>query len=138
MSSSPTVQPKSSQPKSNQPKSNPPTSSQAKGEHAAIAERIIGNIVQASAPAVSPDGRRVAFVVTRVDVAKNKYFSQVWLADADGSTLPRAITNGDHDGAPTWSPDGRSLAFVAKRAEKKGETTLHVVPIDGPGEVRLL
>jgi dipeptidyl aminopeptidase/acylaminoacyl peptidase len=115
-----------------------PSTEQPNSTHAEIAERIIGNIIQASAPAVSPDGARVAFVVTRVDITKNKYFSQVWLADADGSTVPRAITSGDHDGAPTWSPDGRSLAFVAKRADKKGETTLHLVPIDGPGEVRLL
>jgi dipeptidyl aminopeptidase/acylaminoacyl peptidase len=54
--------------------------------HAALAERIIGNIVQASSPAVSPDGSQVAFVVTRVDAAKNKYFSQVWLATTDGTT----------------------------------------------------
>ena len=55
--------------------------------HAALAERIIGNIVQASSPAVSPDGRQVAFVVTRVDIEKNKYFSQVWLAAADADAL---------------------------------------------------
>ena len=115
---------------------------QPKSKYAEIAERIIGNVIQASAPAVSPDGRRVAFVVTRVDVATNTYRSQVWLVDADGTSAARAITNGDSDLQPTWSPDGRSLAFTARRAAKKTEkrthTTLHLLPIDGPGEVRLL
>ncbi len=58
--------------------------------HAQIADRIIGNIVQAKGPALSPDGSTVAFVVSRIDMAKNKTFSQVWLAATDGSSAPRA------------------------------------------------
>ena len=102
--------------------------------HAEIAGKIIGNIVQASGPAVSPDGSLVAFVVSRVDMIKNKTLSQVWLAAADGSSAPRALTSGNHDTSPAWSPDGRSLAFAAKRGEKIGEATLHVLPIASPGE----
>ncbi|MBK5331665.1 MAG: S9 family peptidase [Ilumatobacteraceae bacterium] len=106
--------------------------------HAKIAERIIGNVVQASGPAVSPDGSTVAFVVSRVDMVKNKNFSQVWLAAADGSTAPRTVTGGDHDSNPAWSPDGRSLAFSSKRSPKKGESTLHVLPVATPGETRTI
>ena len=104
--------------------------------HASIADRIIGNIVQASAPALSPDGKAVAFIVTRVDMTKNKYFSQVWLAATDGSDPPRPITGGENDANPTWSPDGRQLAFTSRRSPTKGETTLHVLPIAAPGETR--
>ncbi len=104
--------------------------------HHDLATRIIGNIVQASAPAVSPDGTQVAFVVTRVDVEGNTYRSQVWLAAADGSTAAAPITGGDHDGQPTWSPDGSRLAFTSARSEKQGEATLHVLPVGTPGEVR--
>ena len=107
-------------------------------KHAQIADRIIGNIVQASGPAVSPDGSTVAFVVSRVDMVKNKNLSQVWLAAADGSTAPRAVTGGDHDSSPAWSPDGRSLAFASKRSPKKGESTLHVLPVATPGETRTI
>jgi len=63
-------------------------------EHARIAERIIGNIVQAKGPAVSPDGSTVAFVVSRVDMVKNKNLSQVWLAAADGSSTATPVTSG--------------------------------------------
>ena len=104
--------------------------------HAALAERIIGNIVQASSPAVSPDGSQIAFVVTRVDMAKNKYFSQVWLAAADAGTPPRPVTSGDHDANPTWSPDGTTLLFTSRRSAKKNESTLHALPIGAIGETR--
>ena len=110
----------------------------APSRHVAIAEKIIGNIVQAGAPSVSPDGQQVAFVVSRVDIVKNKYFSQVWLADTDGSHPPHPITGGEHDGNPTWSPDGSSLAFTSRRSEKKGEATLHVMPAGAAGETRTI
>jgi dipeptidyl aminopeptidase/acylaminoacyl peptidase len=106
--------------------------------HQEIAERVIGNIVQASAVAVSPDGRQVAFVATRVDLAANKYVSQIWLVPADGSAPPRVLTNGARDDNPAWSPDGRALAFTAKRSEQEGESTLHVIPVDVAGETRAL
>ncbi len=110
----------------------------ALSRHAAIAEQIVGNVVQASSPAVSPDGKQVAFVVSRVDMAKNKYFTQVWLADTDGSHQPHPLTGGEHDGNPTWSPDGASLAFTSRRSEKKGEATLHVMPVGSAGETRTI
>jgi dipeptidyl aminopeptidase/acylaminoacyl peptidase len=113
-------------------------STSSPSEHRAIASRIIGNIVQAGPPKVSPDGRLVAFTVARVDEAKNKTFSQIWVAAADGSAPPRPLTAGEHDGEPAWSPDGRSLAFISRRGDKKNETTMHVLPVDGPGEVRTI
>jgi len=113
-------------------------SAPALSPHAAIAERIIGNIVQASSPAVSPDGSKIAFVVTRVDMEKNKYFSQVWLTAADGSSAPRPVTGGEHDGGPVWAPDGATLLFTSRRSPKKSEATLHSLPVDGPGETRLV
>lgn len=114
------------------------SSTPAPSRHREIASRIIANIVQAGPPRVSPDGRLVAFTVSRVDEARNKTFSQIWLARADGSSPPRPLTSGDHDGEPAWSPDGRSLAFTSRRGEHKHETTVHVIPIGEPGEVRTI
>ena len=93
----------------------------------------IGRLITVADPKVSPDGRRIAFVVTRVDLEANRYSSTVWLAAADGSSPPYPLTSGEHgDGQPAWSPDGRRLAFTRQRED--GESSLHVLPIDGPGE----
>ena len=102
--------------------------------HRQIAERMIGSMTNVSSPAVSPDGRRIAFVRTVVNLDDNRYESQIWMVDADGTHAPRALTNGIRAAAPVWSPDGRTLAFVSGRGEKDHQSTLHLLAVDGPGE----
>ncbi|MFZ9868084.1 MAG: TolB family protein, partial [Ilumatobacteraceae bacterium] len=76
-------------------------------KHAQLAENIISRQIGASSPTVSPDGKYVAYVVTRVDQKANTYRSQVWVAASDRSTPPRPLTAGEkRDGNPSWSPDG--------------------------------
>ena len=41
-------------------------------------------VTTVSAPAMSPDGRRVAFTVTTVVEAQNKRHSEVWVANTTG------------------------------------------------------
>ncbi len=92
----------------------------------------IARLTSVADPAVSPDGRRVAFTVTRVDLPGNRYRSSVWLAEADGSRPPAPLTSGEHaDSSPRWSPDGTRLAFTRSVDGRGG---LHVLPVDGPGE----
>ncbi len=110
----------------------------AQSPHADLAERIIGPVVQAAAPAVSPDGRWVAFTVSRVDFSANKYRTQVWLASVDGSSQPRPVTGGENDGNPTFTPDSSTLIFTSRRSAKKGDATLHALAVDRPGETRTL
>ena len=66
-------------------------------------------------PAVSPDGRSVAFRFrSHTDLTR----SEIRLADvATGQT--RALTGapGIEEGEPAWSPDGRLVAFAAQRGE---------------------
>ena len=107
-------------------------------EHALIAERVIGNIAEATSPVLSPDGAHVAFVVSSMSMTTNSYRKQVWLAATDGSSPPRPITGGDNDTSPSFSTDGRTLLFTSTRGKKKAETTLHALPVNDAGEVRTL
>jgi dipeptidyl aminopeptidase/acylaminoacyl peptidase len=91
-------------------------------------------------PRLSPDGRRVAYVVNRIDRETNRYRAAIWVAPLDGSEEPRQLTAGTRsDHSPRWSPDGRWLAFVSDRdgEDEKAHPELYVLPADG-GEPRRL
>jgi dipeptidyl aminopeptidase/acylaminoacyl peptidase len=92
-------------------------------------------------PRLSPDGRRVAYVINRIDAEANRYRSAIWVAALDGSEEPTQLTSGERsDGSPRWSPDGRWLAFISNRAgddEEKAPAELYVLAADG-GEPRRL
>jgi dipeptidyl aminopeptidase/acylaminoacyl peptidase len=89
-------------------------------------------------PRLSPDGSKVAFVVTTNSPGDDEAQTAIWVAPTDATTPARQFTSGPKDVAPRWSPDGRHLAFVAKRPSPGGdldggetEGQVHVAPLDG-------
>src|SRR5262245_56635556 len=51
---------------------------------------------------ISPDGRRIAFVKQRVDVANDTYTSAIWLIDADGANAMQLTAGTKRDSSPRW------------------------------------
>jgi Tol biopolymer transport system component len=58
-------------------------------------------------PAISPDGRTIAYVVG------TEPERDIWLMDADGSDRRGLITGSADDIDPAWSSDGRRLAYAS-------------------------
>src|SRR5215469_14431566 len=103
-----------------------------------------------SSPHISPDGQRVAFVVTTIDERKHEYRSSIWMVPSAGGEAKRFTAGPARTHSPAWSPDGRWLAFVSEREgetsgkdEKeqkkhgKGKPQVWLIPTDG-GEARQL
>lgn len=83
-------------------------------------------------PAISPDGRRVAFLSTR-----DLFTIGLFLADAQtGKVLKRIVSSDSNphfdalrfiDSSGSWSPDGEKLAFVVI---ERGDNRIAIVDVD--------
>ncbi|GAA2348767.1 S9 family peptidase [Dactylosporangium salmoneum] len=80
-------------------------------------------------PQLSPDGERVAYVLSGADRAGDRTTGEVWEVRVTGGA-PRRLTNGPADAAPRWSPDGGTLVFL-----RDGQ--LHALPAAGGEPTRL-
>jgi tol-pal system beta propeller repeat protein TolB len=81
-------------------------------------------------PAVSPDGKRVAFTSSR-DGDSEIY---VLSLDDPAGTQTRLTAFHRQDLSPSWSPDGRTIAFVSDR---EGTDRIFLVAADGTNLRRL-
>ena len=75
-------------------------------------------IVGARMPALSPDGRRLAFV----------YRGDLWLAQDKGGRATPLTQHVEMDTAPLFSPDGKWIAFASRR---NGNFDIFAIPAEG-------
>lgn len=78
--------------------------------------RIVG------APAISPDGRQIAFSV------RQHGQSFLYLMQADGTNARIVVDSLDLQGTPAWAHDGQSITTAA---QDHGAPHLYRVPLDG-------
>jgi TolB protein len=93
--------------------------------------RLTSPDFDAEAPAVSPDGKRLAFIRFA-----DAYEVDLYTAAADGSNATALTHTEDQEGEPAWSPDGREIAFV-RGYDLQMESDLYIMRADGTRARRL-
>jgi Tol biopolymer transport system component len=76
-------------------------------------------------PAVSPDGRRIAFYLSD---------GEVYVMNAEGTDIRNLTNHPAADAFPAWSPDGTRIAFNSNR---DGSTDVFVMNADGSNPINL-
>ena len=83
-------------------------------------------------PAVSPDGKRVAMILSKDGGGQSLY-----VCDLDGGNLKRLTTDRSSKSSPTWSPGSDSICFVSGIPRDTHDPGLYIIPVNG-GPRRLL
>lgn len=109
------------------------TAALAQGPAAPSIDDLI-DLKRVAAPAVSPDGRHVAFTVRETNWDDNAYETEIWIGDA-AAGHSRQVTNSRKSSMqPAWSPNGQWVAFISDR---DGKRQLYRIAVRGGEAERL-
>ena len=91
--------------------------------------------VSGSAPAISPDGKKIAYCSSRQTI-----YSQIYVMNADGSDQKKLTNFNTGDAcSPAWSHDGKKIAFHAfALTNPPRNPEIWVMDADGANQKRLV
>ena len=75
----------------------------------------------------SPDGSRVAFVVTEPPKGERRA-RHIWLFEKESGAIRQFTFSAKDESSPRWSPDGKQLAFLSNRDDQQ---QIYVMRADG-------
>ena len=81
----------------------------AKGEYT---PEILNSFGRVSDPQVSPDGKKILFGVSFVDIEKNRSNRDLWVMDIDGKNFQRLTSTPNSESNAVWFDGGNKIAFV--------------------------
>ena len=102
------------------------TAQETAGDGALTASHIL-DWERVSGPAISPDGSAVIYTRSHVDQAKDRWASELWIVNADGSRN-RFLTKGS---GPVWSPDGTRIAYLADGGDDRPQIFVRWMDAEG-------
>lgn len=86
-------------------------------------------------PRVSPDGRWIAYTVSRDDLEEDESSTRIWMVPSDRGEAIAMTAEDESSSDPRWSPDGRYLSFLSARGD--GETQVWTLYRGGGEAVQL-
>jgi Tol biopolymer transport system component len=80
----------------------------------------IYNVREVRDPQRSPDGRWIAYTVTRAIKDTDKNDTDVWMVSWDGKDQIQVTSTPESESTPRWSPDGKYLCLCPRAKARSG------------------
>ncbi len=86
------------------------------GQKKMLDAEAIWKLQRIQEPALSPDGKTVAFVVRSFDLEANTSTRHIYTVALDGGTPLQLTKEGTLNERPKWTPDSKQIVFVSNRS----------------------